>query len=97
LCFEAECEEAKRPGGEEATNPNPLAAYPRPAEDNGRGLHGSPTNQRLPKEVVDYFVPELRAMNIKWFKFLQDDAPAVTDPYLIEQLVANGIGADYGL
>lgn len=70
---------------------NPLAEYPRPEGDNGRGLHGSPTNQALPKAVVDYFVPELRAMNIKWFKFLQDDAPAVTDPYLIEQLTAHGI------
>lgn len=70
---------------------NPLAVYPRPPADNGRGLHGSPTNQPLPQEVVDYFVPELRAMNIKWFKFLQDDAPTVTDPYLVEQLVASGI------
>jgi hypothetical protein len=70
---------------------HPLAVYPRPQADNGRGLHGSPTNQRLPAAVVDYFVPELRAMNIKWFKFLQDDAPQVTDPYLIEQLVANGL------
>jgi hypothetical protein len=41
--------------------------------------------------VVDYFLPELRAMNIKWVKFLQDDRPEVTDPYLIEQLVANHI------
>ncbi|MFN8455255.1 MAG: hypothetical protein U0401_11420 [Anaerolineae bacterium] len=70
---------------------NPLATYPRPEADNGRGLHGSPTNQPLPKEVVDYFIPELRAMNIKWFKFLQDDSPKVTDPYLVEQLVASGI------
>lgn len=70
---------------------NPLAAYPRPGADNGRGLHGSPTNQPLTKEAVDYFIPELRAMNIKWFKFLQDDAPTVTDPYLIEQLTASGI------
>jgi hypothetical protein len=70
---------------------NPLEGYPRPPADNGRGLHGSPGNQPLPKAVVDYFIPELRAMNIKWFKFLQDDAPAVADPYLIEQLVANGI------
>ena len=93
LCFEAEseaeaCKEAKV---EPQPDQNPLAAYPRPKDDNGRGLHGSPTNQRLPPEVVDYFIPELRAMNIKWFKFLQDDAPEVTDPYLIEQLVANDI------
>lgn len=70
---------------------NPLAAYPRPAEDNGRGVHWSPTNHRLPEDVVDYFVSELLEMNIKWVKFLQDDAPTVTDPYLVEQLVANEI------
>jgi hypothetical protein len=70
---------------------NPLATYPRPRNDNGRGVHGPPTNQPLPAEVVDYFVPELKAMNIKWVKFLQDDLPEVTDPYLIEQLVANNI------
>jgi hypothetical protein len=70
---------------------NPLAAYPRPAADNGRGVHWSPTTQRLPREVVDYFVPELRAMGIKWVKFLQDDRPDVADPYLVEQLVANGV------
>ncbi len=85
------CWEARKRGGDAKRAKNLLSAYPRPSEDNGRGLHGSPTNQPLPKEVVDYFMPELRAMNIKWFKFLQDDAPEVTDPYLIEQLVANGI------
>jgi len=41
--------------------------------------------------VVDYFVPELRAMNMKWVKLLQDDLPEVTNTYLIEQLVANDI------
>jgi hypothetical protein len=101
LCFEAKAEAKAKEKLEvekclEASvtpqsETNPLAAYPRPEADNGRGLHGSPTNQPLPKEVVDYFVPELRAMNIKWFKFLQDDAPSVTDPYLIEQLTSSGI------
>jgi len=70
---------------------NPLANYPRPVNDNGRGVHWSPTNQKLPPEVVDYFVGELLEMNIKWVKFLQDDLPALTDPYLVEQLAANDI------
>ena len=70
---------------------NPLAAYPRPKGDNGRGIHWAPTNQPQPAEVVDYFVGELKAMNIKWVKFLQDDSPEVTHRYLIEQLVANDI------
>jgi hypothetical protein len=68
-----------------------LENYPRPPADNGRGLHWSPTNQKLPPEVVAYFIAELRAMNIKWVKFLQDDLPAVADPYLVGQLVANDI------
>jgi len=107
LCFEAEAkaeagyrelvkaqvevEKCLEAGVKPQPGRNPLARYPRPEGDNGRGLHGSPTNQALPKDVVDYFTPELRAMNIKWFKFLQDDAPEVTDPYLIEQLTASGI------
>jgi hypothetical protein len=70
---------------------NPLADYPRPQDDNGRGLHWSPTTQPLPPDVVDYFVYELLEMNIKWVKFLQDDLPTVTNPYLIEQLVTNNI------
>ncbi len=70
---------------------NPLSTYPRPQADNGRGVHWSPTTQRLPREVVDYFLPELAAMNIKWVKLLQADRPEVTDPYLIEQLVAQDI------
>ncbi|MBN1217316.1 MAG: hypothetical protein JXM69_00180, partial [Anaerolineae bacterium] len=70
---------------------NPLADYPRPKNDNGRGIHWSPSTQPLSLEIVDYFVPELLAMNIKWVKLLQDDLPEVTNPYLIEQLVANDI------
>jgi hypothetical protein len=70
---------------------NPLAGYPRPRHDNGRGLHWSPTNQKLPPAVVDYFVGELLEMNIKWVKFLQDDLPVLTDPYLVEQLVSHDI------
>lgn len=68
-----------------------LADYPRPPDDNGRGLHGSPANQPLSQATTDYFVAELQAMNIKWFKILQDDLPYVSDSYLVEQLVANDI------
>lgn len=72
-------------------NKIPLSDYPRPKNDNGRGIHWSPTTQRLHPKVVNYFLPELRAMNIKWVKLLQDDLPEVTNTYLIEQLVANDI------
>lgn len=100
LCFEAELR-ALAPRGAKAqakcrrTGPRPapvpLSSYPRPPNDNGRGVHWPPTTQPIPPEVVDYFVPELRAMNIKWVKLLQDDLPEVTHRYLIEQLVANNI------
>ncbi len=100
LCFEDELRDAA-PRGRKATaqcpiaSPQPdkirLADYPRPANDNGRGVHGSPGNQPLPPNVTDYFVDELLKMNIKWFKFLQDDLPVVADQYLVEQLVANDI------
>ena len=70
---------------------NPVANYPRPAGDNGRGVHWPPTTQPMDADIVDYFVSELKTMNVKWVKFLQDDRPEVTNPYLIEQLVANGI------
>ncbi|MEW5958830.1 MAG: hypothetical protein AB1801_13945, partial [Chloroflexota bacterium] len=96
LCFEAELlalapRGAKCRGAAAQPGQNPLAGYPRPPADNGRGVHWAPTTQPLPAEIVDYFIPELRAMNIKWVKFLQDDLPEVTHRYLIEQLVANDI------
>lgn len=70
---------------------NPLSSYHRPEDDNGRGVHWAPTNQPQPQATVDYFVREVRDMNIKWVKLLQDDQPDLTHGYLIEQLVAAGI------
>ena len=70
---------------------NPLVIYPRPASDNGRGVHWPPTVQPEPAAVTHYFVPELRAMNMKWVTFLQADQPQLTNAYLVEQLVASGI------
>jgi hypothetical protein len=100
LCFEMELR-AAAPRGHKAEalcrtadpqpDRNPLGNYPRPPQDNGRGVHWSPGNQPQPPQVTDYFVHELQQMNIKWVKFLQDDLPYVSDPYLVEQLVANGI------
>lgn len=100
LCFEAELRasaprgskaEAKCRVAEPQLELNPLADYPRPPNDNGRGLHWSPGNQPMPPEITAYFIDELRAMNIKWVKFLQDDLPLVSDPTLVEQLVSSGI------
>jgi hypothetical protein len=84
---------AVRRAGPAAPRPgfNPLAAYPRPPADNGRGVHFAPTTNGLHPKVVNYFVAELRQMNIKWLKVLQNDQPQVTNPYLLEQLAQAGI------
>ncbi|MFN8455283.1 MAG: hypothetical protein U0401_11565 [Anaerolineae bacterium] len=68
-----------------------LAQYPRPAGDNGRGVHYAPTIMAQPKNMVDFFINELLAMNIKWVKLMQGDIPKVEHQYLIEQLVAHDI------
>lgn len=81
----------ERDGIKDQSNSNPISAYPRPRDDNGRGIHWSPTNQSQPRQMVDYFLQELREMHIKWVKLLQDDQPDLTHSYLIEQLVANDI------
>ncbi len=73
------------------TNPRSLANYPRPKNDNGRGLHYAPTILGQPPEVVDRFIAELQAMNIKWVKIMQGDIPKVEHQYLVEQLVAHNI------
>jgi hypothetical protein len=73
------------------TGPLPLSAYPRPANDNGLGIHWSTTPYGEEKEVTDYFVNEVKAMGIKWVKFLNDGVSGRHHDYLVEQLVANDI------
>ncbi|MCL4488333.1 MAG: hypothetical protein M1132_10455 [Chloroflexi bacterium] len=69
-----------------------LSKLPRPANDNGRGLHWFPTTFQN-RAVVDRFVPELVAMHIRWVVVLQgmNDWDLVANDYLIEQLQAVGI------
>jgi hypothetical protein len=73
------------------SSPLPLSDFPRPPGDNGRGVHWPPANHPQPRDIVDYFLSEVLEMNIKWIKLLQDDQPALSHSYLIEQLVANDI------
>ncbi|MCB0155526.1 MAG: hypothetical protein KDF65_12090 [Anaerolineae bacterium] len=68
-----------------------LARYPRPGNDNGRGAHYAPTILAQPPQMVDFFIDELQAMNIKWLKIMQGDLPKVEHQYLVEQLVAHDI------
>lgn len=68
-----------------------LADYPRPVNDNGRGAHYAPTILGQPAGMVDFFIDELREMNIKWVKIMQGDVPKIEHQYLVEQLIANDI------
>jgi hypothetical protein len=76
----------------DAFAPLPLSSFPRPANDNGRGLHWFPTTFQT-RAVVDRFIPELKAMKIRWLVVLQgmDDWNMVANDYLIDRLNAEGI------
>lgn len=68
----------------------PLSAFPRPADDNGRGMHWIPTTASTP-EVVDKFVDEMAQMKVKWAIILNDGTDMSKNDYLVNKLVANGI------
>ena len=76
----------------DAFAPLPLASFPRPTNDNGRGLHWFPTTYQT-RTVVDRFVPELGAMKIRWLVILQgmEDWNMIANDYLIDQLLQAGI------
>lgn len=76
----------------DAFAPLPLSSFPRPANDNGRGLHWFPTTHQS-RAVVDRFVPELVAMKIRWLVVLQgmNDWDLIANDYLIDRLNAEGI------
>ncbi|MCL4533634.1 MAG: hypothetical protein M1370_00525 [Bacteroidetes bacterium] len=68
----------------------PLAAFPRPEGDNGRGMHWVPTMSSS-NAAVDRFVKEARDMKVKWMVILNDGTKTGANDYLVKQLVANGI------
>lgn len=72
-------------------SPSRLAAFPRPPNDNGWGVHWAATLFTQPKDVVDYFVGECQMMGIKWVKFLHGDAAKFEHEYLARTLVAHGM------
>ena len=67
-----------------------MDAFPRPANDNGWGMHWIPTVSQEPG-VVDQFVNEMVRMHIKWVVFLNDGTDIGRNDYLVDRLVANGI------
>jgi len=70
--------------------PLSLDAYPRPASDNGWGMHWIPTLYSSP-EVVDRFVAELKRMGIKWTVLLNNGTDIGANDYLVQRLSQNGI------
>lgn len=69
-----------------------LSQFPKPSDDNGRGLHWFPTTAQK-REVVDRFVPELAALKIRWLVILQgmEDWNLTANDYLVEELNRQGI------
>jgi len=64
--------------------------FPRPAGDNGRGVHWIPTLRSSP-DVVDEFVEKADAMGMKWVVFLNDGTNIGDNEYLVQRLREKGI------
>ncbi len=66
-----------------------LSEFPRPREDNGRGLHWSPSSRPPTESALDFWMDELHAMHIKWLKVIDDGAGSSLP--LIRRLIAEDI------
>ena len=53
-------------------SPKPLSDYPRPPKDNGRGVHWSASVYHPSGADLQFWMDELKAMQIKWVKLLDD-------------------------
>ncbi|HSH03105.1 MAG TPA: hypothetical protein VLL52_11350 [Anaerolineae bacterium] len=73
-----------------AHEPLPYDVYPRPANDNGWGIHWIPTVSQE-RHIIDQYVREAARMHIKWVVFLHEGAPNESNDYLVAQLNAHGI------
>ncbi|MCB0210231.1 MAG: hypothetical protein KDJ52_12915, partial [Anaerolineae bacterium] len=49
-----------------------LEHFPRPPQDNGRGVHWSPSQYTWGQDNWSFWKEQLQAMNIKWVKLLDD-------------------------
>ncbi len=49
-----------------------LSDFPRPPDDNGRGVHWSATIYHPSGADLDFWIAELTAMHMKWIKLLDD-------------------------
>lgn len=77
-------------GPQQLGKPTDFSAFPRPANDNGRGIHWIPTPYQSP-DVVDKYVGEAQEMGIKWVTLLNDGVNRSDNNYLVDKLISAGI------
>jgi protocatechuate 3,4-dioxygenase beta subunit len=63
--------------------------FPRPKDDNGRGLHWSASIYHPTGAALDFWINELQAMKIKWVKVLDDSGGSSLE--LCQRLLAADI------
>ena len=66
-----------------------LKDFPRPKDDNGRGIHWSPSPYHLSGSELDFWMDELQAMGMKWVKVMDDGGDSSLE--LCRRLVDIGI------
>ncbi len=66
-----------------------LKDFPRPPQDNGRGIHWSASPYHPEGEALRFWINELKEMNIKWVKVLDDGGGSSAK--LCEALLQEGI------
>ncbi|HRJ44017.1 MAG TPA: hypothetical protein PL105_19160, partial [Caldilineaceae bacterium] len=49
-----------------------ISDFPRPPDDNGRGIHWSARIYHPSGADLDFWISELTAMKMKWIKLLDD-------------------------
>ncbi|HID35147.1 MAG TPA: hypothetical protein EYP25_11395, partial [Anaerolineae bacterium] len=69
--------------------PKPISDYPRPPQDNGRGVHWSASVYHPTGADLQFWIDELKAMQIKWVKLLDDGGGSSIE--LCRALLDNGI------
>ena len=72
------------------SRPMAISSFPRPKDDNGRGMHWVPITHTTAANV-DRYVDEAEKMGVKWMVILNDDAKIGESDYLVNKLVDRGI------
>jgi hypothetical protein len=71
-------------------DPVDVDGYPRPANDNGWGIHWFPTESQS-QEEVERFVKLIENLNIKWVLFLNPGTNMSANEFLVSRLVEKNI------